>query len=85
VQILDDSSNVIVDFHSGAVVAAGQSSQHHEFMQGIYRETSFVGDAIQVPIGAGLELSQGWTVRINVENGVAGDSYSAYIVSKYID
>lgn len=75
-QILDSSNNIIIDFHSGAVVAASQSDQHHEFMQGIYRETSFVGDAIQVPIGADLWMKAGWKFRITIENGQAGDSYT---------
>ena len=75
VQIRDASDNVIIDFHSGAVVAASQSNQHHEFMQGIYRETSFVGDALQVPIGHDLIMSAGWDVNVTIENGQAGDSY----------
>lgn len=84
-QVLDTSDNVIIDFHSGAVVAASQTSQHHEFMQGIYRETSFVGAALQVPISAGLELKQGWKLKVTVTSGVSGDSYSGHLVVKTID
>lgn len=79
-QILDSGSNVIADFHTGAVVAASQTDLHHEFMQGIFRETSFVGDAIQIPIPFEAWMKPGWKFRITIENGVAGDSYDVHFV-----
>jgi hypothetical protein len=78
--ILDDSSNEIFDTHSGAVVTASTSSQHHEFMQGIYRETSFVGNAIQVPIPKDCVIPPGYSIKIEVENGVSGDSYNYHVM-----
>lgn len=75
-QVLDESSNLVFDVHSGATVPASQTLQHHEFMQGIYRETSFVGSALQVPIGHQMLLTNEWTLRITIENGQAGDSYT---------
>ena len=77
VQVLgEDGSSVIADFHTGAVVAASATTQHHEFMQGIFRETSFIGGAIQVPIPVNCIIPNGYTFRVTVENGVAGDSYT---------
>lgn len=82
ISIKDADGNTVIDFHAGAVVAASQTAQHHEFMQGIYRETSFVGGALQVPIGADLELQEGWSVNVAIDAGVAGDSYTATLVLK---
>lgn len=79
-QILDTSSNVVVDVHAGAVVAASQSNQHHEFMQGVYRETSFVGSALQVPMPRNMVIPDGYTLRFKIENGQAGDSYNTNLV-----
>lgn len=81
-QIVDDADAVVFDTHSGAVVAASQTDQHHEFLQGIYRETSFVGSALQVPIGKDTILPPGWKLRITIDNGQAGDTYtSKFVVS----
>lgn len=79
-RILDDSSNTVTDIHSGATVPASQSLQHHEFMQGIFRETAFVGTALQVPIPIDCCLLPSWTLRIFIENGVAGDSFTCNFV-----
>lgn len=78
--ILDASSNVLIDTHAGAVVAASQTNQHHEFMQGVYRETAFQGNALQVPISQDSWLQNGWTLRFNIEAGVAGDSFTVNFV-----
>jgi len=75
-QIYDDNSNLIIDAHAGAVVAASQASQHHEFMQGVYRETTFQGSSLQIPMPSDCYLSAGWTLRFNISAGVAGDSFS---------
>lgn len=81
-RILDANSTQIFDSHAGAVVAASQTDQHHEFMQGIYRETTFTGNAIQVPIPKDCIIDEGWTLRILIENGVAGDSFDVHFVVK---
>lgn len=80
-KVLDDSSNVVFDSHSGTVVAASQSDQHHEFMGGIFRETSFIGGALQVPIPIKCILAPGYSFQIVVENGKAGDSYDYAFVA----
>lgn len=82
ISILNDSGNVVLDLHSGAVVTASLSNRHHEFLQGIFRETTFVGDALQVPIPADCFLAPGYSVQIAIENGVAGDSYDYSLVYK---
>jgi hypothetical protein len=75
--VLDGSGNVLTDAHAGATVAASQTDQHHAFMQGIYRETSFIDADIQIPIAMECLVPPDGTLRIQTENGVAGDSYSA--------
>lgn len=83
-RILDDTGTPvkIFDSHAGAVVTASSTDQHHELMQGIYRETAFLGNALQIPIPQDCFLDEGWTLRILVEAGVAGDSYDTHIVAE---
>lgn len=80
--VINDASGVIIDVHSGSVVAASASAQHHEFMQGVFRETSFIGDALQVPIPKDLIIPPGYSIKIAIENGVAGDSYDYSLMFK---
>lgn len=75
-----DGNESVMDFHSGAAIAASQTAQHIGFMQGIFRETAFVDGALQVPIGLDARLLSGWTLRVYAVNGVAGDSISAIIM-----
>jgi len=72
----DEDGNIMIDLHSGATVPASQTTQHHEFMQGIYRETSFIGNALQVPIPYDFIIPANYSISIAVENGQAGDSYN---------
>jgi hypothetical protein len=81
-RIVDEGDNDLFDSHSGAVVAASASNQHHEFMQGIFRETSFVGGALQVPIPINCVIPPGYGVQLEVENGVAGDSYDYTLLAE---
>lgn len=74
--LLDTDSSDALSVHSGATVAESLTDQHHEFLQGIYRETVFIGGAIQVPIGRDMLLPPGWTIQISVEGGLAEDTYS---------
>lgn len=74
-EVLDKDSDVIFDIHAGAVVTANKADQHHEHMKGVYRETAFIGDSLQVPIGHDMSLPPGFTLRMRIENGQAGDSY----------
>lgn len=82
ISVLDDSGNTIIDLHSGAVVAASASTQHHELMQGIFRETSFIGDALQVPVPQDFAIPPLYSFKITIENGVAGDSYDYALAFK---
>lgn len=74
--VLDGSSNVLSDAHAGAVVTASTSDAHHAFMQGIYRETSFIDNDIQIPIAIECLVPPDGSMTIEIENGVAGDDYS---------
>lgn len=75
IAVLDESGNIITDMHAGAVVTASTSNQHHELMQGIFRETTFVGNALQVPVPQDFIIPPGYSFKLSIEGGVAGDSY----------
>lgn len=68
-EILDASSNIILDLTAGAVQAASLT-RHYGFIQGIYRETTFVADELQVPMPKDCYLGPGWTLRIYDETAV---------------
>jgi hypothetical protein len=74
VSILNESGSEIMSTHSGAPVTASATGQHHELMQGIYRETAFINGAVQVPIPIGFVIPAGYTLQLSIDNGVAGDS-----------
>lgn len=74
--VKDAAGNSLIDTHAGAVVPASSTNFHLEFMQGVYRETSFIDDALQVPIPMSLIIPPGGSVSITVQNGQAGDSYT---------
>lgn len=73
--VKDPDGNLLIDSHSGAVVVASATAQHHSCMQGVYRETAFIGDSIQIPIPYDMIVPNGGTVTVTIENGQAGDSY----------
>lgn len=75
-RILDDAGTEVIDYHAGMTVPASQSAQHHQFMQGTYRETAFIGGSLQVPFGSDMVLPPGWTLRFLIEAGVAADSFT---------
>jgi len=83
-QVLDSDDNVVFDTHSGAVVPASQSGAHHEFMQGVFRETTFVSVALQVPIPVNLEIPNGYKLNITIQAGQPGDSYTSNFMCEYI-
>ncbi len=63
IQILDEDSNVIVDFVAGAVQAAA-ATVHYGFLQGIFRETAVVNSELQVALAADTYLKGGYTLRV---------------------
>lgn len=77
VQVLDENSNVVTAFHSGAPVAASATSQQHDFLQGVFRETSFVDSSVHVPFATECVIPEGWGVKVSISGGVAGDSFTA--------
>lgn len=75
-RILDGAGATVTDYHAGMTVPANQSAQHHQFMQGTYRETAFIGSSLQCPFGGEVPLLPGWTLRFLIDQGVAGDSFA---------
>lgn len=67
--ILTDPDGNSFDIHSGAVQAAS-NTYHYLFLQGIFRETSFVNGELQVPMPADLYLPPGWSITFKDDNDV---------------
>ena len=80
--IKDADGNVIIDIHAGAVTTASLSDQHSEFMQGVFRETSFIDGALQVPIPSECLIPFGGSLEITIQNGVAGDTFVSNFLLK---
>jgi hypothetical protein len=72
--VKDSSGNTLLDVTPGAVQAAS-NVYHYYLVQGIFRETSFSRDAIQVPIPKDLYLGPGYTLQFVDDADIAvGDS-----------
>lgn len=80
IRLTDESDNTVIDVHAGAPVTASKTSQHIEMMQGIYRETSFIDNALQLPIPEEFYVPPFWSLKVIIENGVAGDSYNYNLI-----
>lgn len=77
--IQDTDGNKHVCLCAGAAVTAS-STQSTEYMTGIYRETAFINDTMQVPLPTEGWIEGGHKIDIQIENGVAGDEYTARFV-----
>lgn len=62
IDILDADGNLMLDLFS-PVVQAASGTRHYAFFQGIYRETAFAADSIQIPIPKDLWLKAGYTIK----------------------
>lgn len=79
-QVLDASSNVIMSIHAGAVHAASQTNELHQFLPGVSREGTAVNNTLFVTIPDNFCIPTGYSYRIDIENGVAGDSYDTHLI-----
>ena len=70
VQVNDASGNMISHLVAGAVQAASLT-RHYTFLQGIYRETAFAGDELQVPIPIDLYLQSGYVLTFKDDAAIA--------------
>jgi hypothetical protein len=61
---------------SAGVVQGASVTRYYQYLQGIYRETSFINDEIQVPIPADVSVTAGAEIRIydSAAIDVAGDN-----------
>lgn len=69
-EIADGDGNPVQHLLAG-VVQAASLTRHYGFLQGIFRETAFVGDELQVPLPIDCWLKPGWTLRIADATAVA--------------
>lgn len=77
---LDPDGNNALCLCAGAAVTASKADQLCAYIQGIYRETGFINNVLQIPIAKNHLLPPGFTLHPFIENGVAGDSYSGGIM-----
>lgn len=68
-ELFDSDDNLLIDVHAGAVQAASLT-RRYAFLQGIYRETAFVDDEIQVPIPQDLWIESGYKLTFEDVNEV---------------
>jgi hypothetical protein len=80
IAVYDETDTFVFDIHAGAYVTASKSDQHHELMQGVYRESAFFANTLQVPFPADWVIKPGWYFKVQVTNGQAGDSYTINLV-----
>lgn len=91
-EVLDDSSNDVLDIHPGAVQAAS-NVYHYTFMQGVYREATVnttaivspVTGTLQIPIPKDLMLKPGWTIRIYDAAAIAAAADDMTVSFQYIE
>lgn len=75
-ELLDSSSNIVLDTHS-TVNQAASLTRHYEFFPGTYREGAFgtPGGDIQLPLPDGLIILPNYTIRIrDTQNISASDA-----------
>jgi hypothetical protein len=68
--ILDENGNLIIDCYSPANQAAS-ATYHYAYLQGIYRETTFTANSIQVPVPKDLYLKAGYTLKVWDKGAIA--------------
>lgn len=73
--LCDSDGNTFMEVIGGASVTASLTTSL-KYLPGIYRETAIALGALQVPIPTEAVIPPGWSVKITVTNGVAGDSYT---------
>lgn len=61
--ILDENGDLVIDMYSAANHAAS-TTNHYAFHQGIYRETTFTANSIQIPTPKDLYLKPGYTLKM---------------------
>lgn len=84
--VYDENSEFLIDCFP-PVVQAASLTRHYVFQQGIFRETAFAADSIQVPIPHDLYLLPGYTLKIwdrNAVDAAADDIDVSFQVKRWI-
>lgn len=71
--VLDEAAATVWSFNS-AVTQAASLTYTYTFMPGVPRDASVVSLMVNTPIPDQAIIMPGWSVRVSVTNGVAGDS-----------
>ena len=84
-QVLNAAGTAIIDMRAGAVQAASLTYAY-DFLQGIYRETAFTANEIQVPVPTDLYLPAGYSLKFYDSAAIAPSADSmtvAFQVKQY--
>jgi hypothetical protein len=82
VVIKDEDGNQVFDF-TVVVTQAASLTRHYTFQQGVYRESAFSGDDIQIPIPKDLFMTSGFTATISDVNDVDAAADQAKVSFQY--
>jgi hypothetical protein len=73
VEVKNASGNILDHLVSGTTQAASLT-RHYTFLQGIYRETAFAGDELQVPIPIDMYLQSGYVLTFKDDAAIAASA-----------
>jgi len=82
VWIKDEDGNDIFDFFP-PVTQAASLTRHYAFQQGVYRETAFAGDAIQIPVPKDFFMKSGYSAEVVDVNNVDAAADKATVSFQY--
>lgn len=81
-EVLNELGQSVMDVAAGATQAAS-TTRHYGFLQGIFRETSFIDDEIQVPIPLDFFLGPGYTLTFKDDAAIAAAADDMTVAFQY--
>lgn len=82
-EVSDADGNTIIHLLAGAVQAASLT-RHYGFLQGIFRETAFVANELQVPLPIDLYVPPGGSIRIYDAAAIAAAADDMTVAFQYM-
>lgn len=82
--LYDPDGALFMSVHPGAAITASLTAVNVGYFQGIYRETSIIDNALQVPLPMKATVQSGWSMKAQLVNGVAGDSFSGKFYAREV-
>jgi hypothetical protein len=81
-RVLDEAGNMMFSLFAGAVQAANTTRDYH-FIQGVYRESAFIANELQVPFGTNVWMPAGWTLNIRDQAAIAAAADDMTVTFQY--